>query len=397
MGVALAAVKERLRGGCDAQRLVDICLHTVGHLSATQLAGWRNHCRRLVSEEHVRLDAKRRLVKLQHASGFSWQEVLLLARHCGLEPASPGVSGEGTDGAAILATTVELHAFRRVLCAMVPSWHNDCALIDRLFLLFSREPSPVDAPTTKKPPRATTTRAPPPPSTPPAEAPAAAPAAADGDAPAAAAPSEVVRQRTGSLGDGGEANGEAARRDSSPPNRQHEHRARTLSDGMVRTLGFEQLVGGVAWLLRGTSARRAELCFRCFDVDETGEVPRHHFLYLLRGMYLLYEPPLDENPDAEAATLARVSEEAEQFTRMMYELWDERGTGCLTAAQFDRAAHQHPLLVQAFALEAMETPAALATPPPSPARPPPPRRPRTEMGSELLCADEHYFAEEVVH
>ena len=92
-----------------------------------------------------------------------------------------------------------------------------------------------------------------------------------------------------------------------------------------------------------------------------------------------------------------MSEEAEQFTRMMYELWDERGTGCLTAAQFDRAAHQHPLLVQAFALEAMETPAALATPPPSPARPPPPRRPRTEMGSELLCADEHYFAEEVVH
>ena len=84
MGVALAAVKERLRGGCDAQRLVAICLHTVGHLSATQLAGWRNHCRRLVSEEHVRLDAKRRLVKLQHASGFSWQEVLLLARHCGL-------------------------------------------------------------------------------------------------------------------------------------------------------------------------------------------------------------------------------------------------------------------------------------------------------------------------
>ena len=125
MGVALAAVKERLRGGCDAQRLVDICLHTVGHLSATQLAGWRNHCRRLVSEEHVRLDAKRRLVKLQHASGFSWQEVLLLARHCGLEPASPGVSGEGTDGAAILATTVELHAFERhelaVGCALTPN------------------------------------------------------------------------------------------------------------------------------------------------------------------------------------------------------------------------------------------------------------------------------------
>ena len=185
--------------------------------------------------------------------------------------------------------------------------------------------------------------------------------------------------------------GEAARRDSSPPNRQHDT-SPTLSDEQARSA--EQLAGGAA-VLRGTSARRAELCFRCFDVDETGEVPRHHFLYLLRGMYLLYEPPLDENPDAEAATLARVSEEAEQFTRMMYELWDERGTGCLTAAQFDRAAHQHPLLVQAFALEAMETPAALATPPPSPAGPPPPRRPRTEMGSELLCADEH--SPEVVH
>ena len=32
---------------------------------------------------------------------------------------------------------------------------------------------------------------------------------------------------------------------------------------------------------------------------------------------------------------------------MMYELWDERGEGVLTPSQFDRAAHQHPLLVQA--------------------------------------------------
>ena len=36
----------------------------------------------------------------------------------------------------------------------------------------------------------------------------------------------------------------------------------------------------------------------------------------------------------------------------MYDLWDERGAGELTAMQFNRAAHQHPLLVQMFQLEA---------------------------------------------
>ena len=35
-----------------------------------------------------------------------------------------------------------------------------------------------------------------------------------------------------------------------------------------------------------------------------------------------------------------------QFVGMMYELWDETRAGALDAERFDRAAHQHPLLVQ---------------------------------------------------
>lgn len=33
-----------------------------------------------------------------------------------------------------------------------------------------------------------------------------------------------------------------------------------------------QLVHGLGWLLRGTSKRRSELCFRCFDADGSGKV-----------------------------------------------------------------------------------------------------------------------------
>ena len=62
---------------------------------------------------------------------------------------------------------------------------------------------------------------------------------------------------------------------------------------------------------------------------------------------------------------ARIRDEAAQFVGMMYDLWDDRGSGVLDAAAFDRAAHQHPLLVQAFQLEQLDLPreaAAAAAP-----------------------------------
>ena len=48
-----------------------------------------------------------------------------------------------------------------------------------------------------------------------------------------------------------------------------------------------------------------------------------------------------------AERMRGIQEEAEQFVGMMYELWDESRGGSLDAEAFDRAAHQHPLLVQA--------------------------------------------------
>ena len=65
-------------------------------------------------------------------------------------------------------------------------------------------------------------------------------------------------------------------------------------------------------------------------------------------------PPLSEE------TCARVHAEAEHFVGMMYDLWDEGKSGELDAPTFDRAAHQHPLLVQAFNLEQLEMPPSAA-------------------------------------
>ena len=69
----------------------------------------------------------------------------------------------------------------------------------------------------------------------------------------------------------------------------------------------------------------------------------------------MYEPT---GSDYESA-LARVRNEAERFTSMMYGLWDPECSSVLDEAAFDRAAHQHPLLVQAFQLEQLELNATL--------------------------------------
>ena len=59
---------------------------------------------------------------------------------------------------------------------------------------------------------------------------------------------------------------------------------------------------------------------------------------------------------AHDARIATVGAEAREFVNMMYDLWAARPEGArdcdasldvLDAAQFRRAAHQHPLLVQA--------------------------------------------------
>ena len=66
-------------------------------------------------------------------------------------------------------------------------------------------------------------------------------------------------------------------------------------------------------------------------------------LYSL-SVYHMYEKARPIPPDAEA----RIDSEARQFVEMMLELWDETRGGALSADAFDRAAHQHPLLAQAF-------------------------------------------------
>ena len=44
------------------------------------------------------------------------------------------------------------------------------------------------------------------------------------------------------------------------------------------------------------------------------------------------------------------------FVQLMFELWDDMHSGSFDCFQFDRAAHQHPLLVQGFQLEQVKPP-----------------------------------------
>ena len=122
------------------------------------------------------------------------------------------------------------------------------------------------------------------------------------------------------------------------------------AESSQRWLTFEQLAHGLSWLLRGTSEKRAELCFRCFE--EGGCVSCSRFATLLTSVYIIYETA--SKIDAEA--LCRVRAEAEEFVGMMYGLWVEGGSGAFDARSFNRAAHQHPLLVQAFQLQQLDLP-----------------------------------------
>ena len=77
------------------------------------------------------------------------------------------------------------------------------------------------------------------------------------------------------------------------------------------------------------------------------------FVEVLISVYLLYEPA---GPPSEARRAA-IADEVERFVNLMYEV-EGSGSDVLDAEAFDRAAHQHPLLVQAFQLERLEDVAA---------------------------------------
>ena len=84
IGDALTSVKEVLRLiGDNGDQLLDVALYRIAPISREQLFAWRLHCRQLVVSEARHMQATRRLLKLQRASGFSLLELKLMARLCG--------------------------------------------------------------------------------------------------------------------------------------------------------------------------------------------------------------------------------------------------------------------------------------------------------------------------
>jgi len=401
IGEALSAVKEVLRD--DDGELLEVTLHRVSDISLEQLAAWRMHCRDIVVSETRHLQATRRLLKLQRASGFSLQELKLMARLCG--------PSDGTAHAdALLTLRIDVDGFLRVLRGLVPQWRH--LLLRRTPLaaagaptahgafgataLPGRMPLPLSACTTcttgdiaagvedgngaqrDSVAGADTVGA------------GAAAVVARGFAVMPSVESSAEPSLTERLfvvflalpaDDCLEADLELDRRvlgdcDASEPPDPNPAVAQPR-------LTFEQLVLGLGWLLRGTSERRAELCYQCFcdGCADGGRTPktnacgvvagdegtvrvergvrRARFASLLTSVYVMYEPP---GPVDETA-VARARSEAEQFTAMMYELWGTTHDSVLDADAFDRAAHQHPLLVQAFQLEQLDLPPAAPRPP----------------------------------
>ena len=318
------------------------------------------------------MHSTRRLLRLQRSVGFTLAELKLIARLC-----TPYTVPAADAATSLLRLSVDYDAFVQVLCGLVPQWKGSGGaggLLEALFALFLHR-SPPDH--------------------------------------RHEADLELERRELGDTIDemgisgGGISGGGISGGGISGGGIGGGGNSGDGSGRSSLRLSFEQLVVGLGWLLRGTSERRAHLCFLCFadggahgNVSEAGTsqaldapqadsgsamaaggsaaggsaagggvaggsappaaaaggvVRRERFTTLLASVYRMYEPVADgENLSAEAA--ARVASEAEQFVAMMYNLWDEDNTGAMDAPTFDRAAHQHPLLVQAFNLEQLELP-----------------------------------------
>jgi len=336
IGDALSAAKEVLRD--DDGALLDLVLRQVSDISHDQLVAWRMHCRDIVLSETRHLHATRRLLKLQRKSGFSLQELKLVARLCG--PADGSAHAH-----AIFAIRVGFDSFARVLGGLIPHWKNLAAAC------FSKMQSVCSSPSVAASSRI------------------------------AAGPQLNSEARTMSPAT------HVGMRESCPIGPSLVERlfiifyslpAENFPDAdlgfccealqeqdphstVSMQLTFEQLVVGLGWLLRGTSKRRAELCYKCFSVvdGESGSivaegrddgatgVSRIRFASILTSVYIMYNPScgVDERG------IARIRAEADSFTAMVYESWDTSQSGVLDAASFYHVAHQHPLLVQAFQLD----------------------------------------------
>lgn len=325
LGTAIASAKEAL-ATVPGEQLVQTALYRMGEITTPQLATWRSYCRELVARDAAALQATRGLVRLQRATGYSMDELRRLAHYC---------SARASESAALmLAIAVDYEKFQLLLCTIVPGWSNDSPLLDRLFQVFAAQPSTVGGESE---------------------------GGGSGDSVVSGHGRVRGRERAESL-IASQASGHVA--------------ASPAPSAGGAALTFSQLVCGLAWLLRGDSEKRAALCFACFDADGSGAVQRDVFYVLLQGLYLTYEPPMHRNAPANPAQVARISKEAKQFVDMMYSLWCERPDGLLSAEQFSRAAHQHPLLVQAFQLASLPPPppdqagAPDAAPPVTPTRSP---------------------------
>ncbi|KAL1499615.1 hypothetical protein AB1Y20_011814 [Prymnesium parvum] len=195
---------------------------------------------------------------------------------------------------SLLSITLDFTSFLRVVRGLLPQWKNECELLDRLFAIFS------------------------------------------------------------TLGDDGKpGRDDGTSKQGLPQTLTVSPSSSSGASDQIARLTFAQLIHGLSWLLRGTSTSRSRLCFQCFDDSGEGRVSSARFNALLLGVYVMYEPswPIP------SSRMGCIHEEAAQFVDMMYELWDEEADGSLTESQFDRAAHQHPLLVQAFQLEQLDAPA----------------------------------------
>lgn len=330
MGAALATVKEALRSEADGERLVRVVLQ-LEPISTPQLAAWRQVELKQLVDETARLESHRQLQALQRSSGLSAEEVHHLARFCGVSPASSVATATQPSTPLVLPCTKELgepqwlllsldrSVFQCIVQTLLPQWNARSPFVNRLFELFCLYTPDVDAATS----RGVSCKA-------------------------------LCGAAYGTSYKGASLSAQYTRGPNSPLASEqalpYALPSPALGEAFLLRLSFAGLINGLGWLLRGTSRRRAHLCYLYFACGPRQAVRRADFISGLSDTYALYHKQ-------ECTSSKRLEEalEAAHFVEMMFELWDGTGSGELAPQVFIKAAHQHPLLVQVFNLEQLET------------------------------------------
>merc|ERR1712137_841387 len=112
-------------------------------------------------------------------------------------------------------------------------------------------------------------------------------------------------------------------------------------------VNFREFLSGMSLLCKGTAEERLELCFRAYDVDDSGLVSYHELVAMIKRAWIVgYKAIVVQSRKKPPLTVEEVDEisdeQAHQLADMAFEGLDRDQDGSLSFEEFKRFALSEP-------------------------------------------------------